>query len=496
MAGIRIDFQRVHVEEALAVQRHAGQRGVVQRRLHNVRVLGLWRELEHATGEERQRNRGAGLGVGGVVGQVVVVGECLAVHRAADAAGNVQFLIDDIAPEPLGRIGEVLVVGQSGHVRQTGVEVAGAHGMAYGFVLFGDRLVRLVIGVPVGVRVGFVVGVGVALCVLVCLNIEDVRLPAALGHEIFGQIKVPLFAGDLVQPHQSHLGNLVTGVTTQLARLATEALVYVIGETAGGLEQLVFAGALVVGHRTFNEVAEAVQFVMVTQIGERAIHVVQNVAGVQIAVVELGGTHDVDGLVGGLFQCGVRVMGEGIADCLHPLGEVGVLEHEAVELVWVGIGRVFGERLKSAERVLRRHERLALGILALVLRGSGLEVVHAVAGGRAGDVIVQGVPLIGNHSRAHEFLLGAPERIGDGDVFQGQRLAMQRSHDVLLWTMRHSSTICIGTYDTCARASSKVDKSLAGWNRRRISARTISPGESPDEYTATYTTDGPQTSPT
>lgn len=61
--------------------------------------------------------------------------------------------------------------------------------MAYGFVLFGDRLVRLVIGVPVGVRVGFVVGVGVALCVLVCLNIEDVRLPAALGHEIFGQIE-------------------------------------------------------------------------------------------------------------------------------------------------------------------------------------------------------------------------------------------------------------------------------------------------------------------
>ena len=319
-------------------------------------------------------------------------------------------LIDRIsAPIPLGRIGEVLIVGQSGHVRQTGVEVAGAHGMAYGFVLFGGRLVRLVIGVPVGVRVGFVVGVGVALCVLVCLNIEDVRLPAALGHEIFGQIKVPLFAGDLVQPHQSHLGNLVTGVTTQLARLATEALVYVIGETAGGLEQLVFAGALVVGHRTFNEVAEAVQFVMVTQIGERAIHAVQDVVGVQIAVVELGGTHDVDSLVGGLFQCGVRVMGEGIADCLHPLGEVGVLEHEAVELVWVGIGRVFGERLKSAERVLRRHERVALGILALVLRGSGLEVVHAVAGGRAGDVIVQGVPLIGNHSRAHEFLLGAPE---------------------------------------------------------------------------------------
>ena len=29
--------------------------------------------------------------------------------------------------------------------------------------------------------------------------------------------------------------------------------------------------------------------------------------------------------------------------------------------------------------------------------------------GHAGDVIVQGVPLIGNHSRAHEFLLGAPE---------------------------------------------------------------------------------------
>ena len=101
----------------------------------------------------------------------------------------------------------------------------------------------------------------------------------------------------------------MTGVTTQLARLATEALVYVIGETAGGLEQLVFAGALVVGHRTFNEVAEAVQFVMITQIGERAIHAVQDVVGVQIAVVELGGTHDVDGLVGGPLEVRIRVMG-------------------------------------------------------------------------------------------------------------------------------------------------------------------------------------------
>ena len=359
--------------------------------------------------------------------------------------------------------------------------------------LFRDRLVGLIVGV---VLFTWLVVATVLFGTAAIFECKVQWLLSTLPYEVFGQVGVTGLAGYRSQLHQRHLSDLMARIAVQPAFFHAKSGIDVIGETAGGLEQLVFAGALVVGHRTFNEVAEAVQFVMVTQIGERAIHVVQNVAGVQIAVVELGGTHDVDGLVGGLFQCGVRVMGEGIADCLHPLGEVGVLEHEAVELVWVGIGRVFGERLKSAERVLRRHERLALGILALVLRGSGLEVVHAVAGGRAGDVIVQGVPLIGNHSRAHEFLLGAPERIGDGDVFQGQRLAMQRSHDVLLWTMRHSSTICIGTYDTCARASSKVDKSLAGWNRRRISARTISPGESPDEYTATYTTDGPQTSPT
>ena len=112
---------------------------------------------------------------------------------------------------------------------------------------------------------------------------------------------------------------------------------------------------------------------MVTQIGERAIHAVQDVVGVQIAVVELKAANtDVDSLVGGLFPAG-SAMGEGIADRPHPLGEAGVLEHEAVEL-WSGSGLAgsFGERLKSAERVLAARTRCPGYPLRLPLSGSGL----------------------------------------------------------------------------------------------------------------------------
>ena len=88
-----------------------------------------------------------------------------------------------------------------GHVRQTGVEVAGAarHGLRL-------RLVRWPSCSPGGRRTGwgpcwFVVGVGVALLRSVRLEYRRCNYcRPSLGHEIFGQIKVPLFAGDLVQP--------------------------------------------------------------------------------------------------------------------------------------------------------------------------------------------------------------------------------------------------------------------------------------------------------
>ena len=401
MAGFGHHFKRIHVEEAFAVERHAGERGVVQRRFHDVRVFGFRLDLEHAAREEGERDGRAAFRVGGVVRQIVVKGEGLSHVGCADAAGDVELSVDDVAPQSFAGCQQVGVAGQSCHVGGSGVEVGGADGVAERFLLFRDRLVGLIVGV---VLLAWLVVAAVLLSTTAVFKLEVERLLAALAHEVFGEVGVALFAGGFGQFDECHFGDFVAGIAMQLAIVEAESGIDVIGETAGRVEQLALAGGLVVGNRAFGQVAEAVQFMMVLQVGEVPVHAVEDVVGVEVAVVELRRADDVDGGVGGRLEFGVRMMGQRVADRFDPFGEVGVLEHEAVELVGVGVLGIIRKRLKTAERVFRRHEGLAFLAVFGVLRGGGLEVVHAVAGSGAGNVVVQRVPLVGNHLGAHEFL--------------------------------------------------------------------------------------------
>ena len=424
MAGGRVHLQRVHVEEALAVHRHARQHGVVQGQLHDVRIFRHRADLQHTAGEERERDRRAGLRIRGVVRQVVVIGERFADVCAADAAGDVQLAVHDVAPQPIACGQQVGVAGQAGHVGHARVEVGGTHRMPDGLSLLDDRLVRLIVGVRLGqVRVRFDRR-AVEFGATTVLGLEIQRRAPAFGDEVARQVQIPAFTGGLVQPHKRHLGDLMPRIAAQLALVASENGVHVVGVTAGGPEQLVLAGALVVGHGALDQMPQAVQFVVVLQVGERAVHAVEDVVGVQVAVVQLGVADDVDGGVGSGLEFGIGVLRQAVADRFDPLGEVGVLEHEAIERVRIGVRGILRQRLEAAKRVGRGHERLALGGLGRVLARGGLEVVHAVAGGGTGHVVVQRVPLEGDDRGAHQLLFGVPERVGHGDAGHLQRTAV------------------------------------------------------------------------
>ena len=84
--------QRVVVEEALAVERQAAQRIVVEGLLHHVGIAAVAFEQRHAMRPEHQADRGAGLGVCGLVGQIVVRGEPFVCSPRAKAAGDVRRL--------------------------------------------------------------------------------------------------------------------------------------------------------------------------------------------------------------------------------------------------------------------------------------------------------------------------------------------------------------------------------------------------------------------
>ena len=122
--------QRVVVEEPLAVERQAAQRAVVERQLHDVGIAAVALEQQHAMRPEDQADRGAGLGVGGLVGQIVVGGEALVVLAGAEAAGDVEALVGEIGPQPPAGRQQARVAVLAGEIGHGAVEVHGAHGVS------------------------------------------------------------------------------------------------------------------------------------------------------------------------------------------------------------------------------------------------------------------------------------------------------------------------------------------------------------------------------
>ena len=137
-------IQGILVVEILALQIHRAEQGIVERLLVEIRVLGLVVGQVHLVLEEDQAAAGAGLAVG-VVAQRVVRAESLGGLAAADAAGDVVLLVDDVVPERRDGALVIEIVGLGGDVGHARVAVDGPHGVADGLILLDDRHVALVV---------------------------------------------------------------------------------------------------------------------------------------------------------------------------------------------------------------------------------------------------------------------------------------------------------------------------------------------------------------
>ena len=79
LTGLGHHLEGVDIEESLPIERHAGEDAVIQRALHHVGIFAALLEGEHAPGEEDEADGGAGFGINGIVRQVIVIGEGLAI---------------------------------------------------------------------------------------------------------------------------------------------------------------------------------------------------------------------------------------------------------------------------------------------------------------------------------------------------------------------------------------------------------------------------------
>lgn len=122
-------------------------------------------------------------------------------------------------------------------------------------------------------------------------------------------------------------------IALAFAFLRSEVIRYIISIAAGGIEKLILSGRLIIGYRAFKQVSEAVQLMIVFQIGKNLVFTVQNIVGVQVAVVLLCRADDLNRIVSDFLQLRIRMLGQRVADCLNPFVEITVLKYKSVKLV-------------------------------------------------------------------------------------------------------------------------------------------------------------------
>ncbi len=136
-------FQRVGIEEEIAAQGHTGDQSVIQDSFQDIDVLGVPFQKEHALVPQSVADRGACFRVCCGIRKIVVPSKSFSGARGSDASCQVELSEDDILPDTSDRLDIGRVIGERGHIRNSGIHVGRSHRMTDGLALFDDRFVIL-----------------------------------------------------------------------------------------------------------------------------------------------------------------------------------------------------------------------------------------------------------------------------------------------------------------------------------------------------------------
>jgi hypothetical protein len=152
-------------------------------------------------------------------------------------------------------------------------------------------------GVRLAVFVGLLNEIGRIATVADRFFGKEMRFHASFVDEELAEIEIFLLSGHTGELDQCELDFLVATIAAKLAFAPTEGLCQVVGIAAHDVEQLALACRLEVSHRGFDQVAGAVEFVMIAQVGPAAVRLDALEPGVQVAAGVLHRLIHVDDLV-------------------------------------------------------------------------------------------------------------------------------------------------------------------------------------------------------
>jgi hypothetical protein len=142
---------------------------------------------------------------------------------------------------------------------------------------------------------------------------------------------------------------------------------------------------------------KAVEFVIILQVGKAFLKTVDDIVAVKIPIVLLGITDNVDSFIQGFFEQGIRMPDQGVCRSLDPLGKIAVLKHHA------------------AETNILRYSIIQFRMSQF--RGK-LEISYTVTWFGTWNLIVQSLPLIGDHLCSYALHERRPEAVINGNILR------------------------------------------------------------------------------
>ena len=249
--------------------------------------------------------------------------------------------------------------------------------MTLGILLFADRRVRLMI-----VR-------AVHLAAFPFLWEPFLRLEprhaAAVLHEILRQFQEFFLSRRAVCLDERELDFLVARVGVNFTLAMPEHRADQIHVFLHDIQQAVAPSHLIIRDGGLKHMPGDIQLMAVRDIRPALVRLLQNIICIYIPIRALRLADNPDCLLEIAFQLGIPLVKQAVGCALDPFGEVAVLEDAALKF-------------------------------ALFQPGGDLIIRHGMAFCRAGFLIVEHAPLIGDHILHRVFNPSAPEFVPDQDI--------------------------------------------------------------------------------
>ena len=307
-------LKHIDVEEPVSFEIHTRENIVIERYLSHIDVLGIACSQEHPVIEEHVAHRSASLVVCILVRKHVGRSEALDARNRAETSIDMYLLVCDIMPDSIqGRIeGCIACIGND--IRHAGIKVKGTHGMAHRLALLAHRHMLL--------------------------RIIDFRISPLSPYvdELLRHIKVKLLPCCLIHLYQRQLyllmaRSLIYRLAVVIRRITLEEhLIDMSRVLLRHIQPFPLACRLIICYRRLIHMTHIIKLMTMKNVGIRSvsrsaaslIHGLRNCQRlIQIAILALRVSNDVDNLVHPLFKLGIGLERQQVGRTFHDLEEVG-----------------------------------------------------------------------------------------------------------------------------------------------------------------------------